>query len=113
VDAFECGQKLVLVREAVGLLEHGFALRTDEFSRDEQQTLPDGRQGQALPRVWQAEPTELIEQVVREDDQLEVGPVGLPVAGRDLAQGVSFFHLADDQLRLRTVVVEPPEVQWG
>ncbi len=61
----------------------------------------------------QTDPEEPVQEGVREDHEMEIGPVRLPVTGRDLPQGVGFLHLADDQFGFRPVVVKLPEGKRG
>ncbi len=71
LDTFQSGGELFLIRKSLGQLEHGLALGAHQFGGDEQQALADGGQREALPGLGQTDPAEPIQQVVREDHELE------------------------------------------
>ena len=57
------------------------------------------------------QPLEPVDDVVGEQEEVEVGFVGEEVSGRDAAQGVVAFELADQEFDSRAVVVQAPQLQ--
>jgi len=100
-----------LVGEAVRQFEERPPLRADEFTRYQQEPLANRREREALPGLRETETPEPVEEVVREDHELEVGLVRLPVAGWDLPESVRLLHLPDDEFGYGPPIVEAPHVQ--
>jgi len=73
--------------------------------------LPQRLQGGGVQFRRQAEALEPVDQIVREEQEMEVGLVGTKVTSRDAAQGVVPFELLDEEFDAGTVVVEAPEVE--
>jgi len=110
-DIFQDLQKSVRVRITARQTQGRSSLGSKQLRRHQEQPIANRLQVERLPIGRQAEALEPIDQVVGQKDQMEVGLVGGPISGGDLAQGVSFQELSNDQLPRGPLVVESPEVQ--
>lgn len=85
--------------------------RSKKLGGHEEDLVPQRLQRGALKFVWQAQPTERVDQIVGEQEQMEVGLVGEEVAGWDVAHRVIPLELFDKQFDPGAIVVKPPEVE--
>src|SRR3989338_9922191 len=101
--------ELTLVLIADRELEHVPMTASDQTGRQDQETSAQRAQGRGLPFAWQTQPTEPVDQVVGQQDQMEIDLVGLPGLRGNLGQGIGLLQFADVELDTRASGVKAPD----
>ena len=109
--ALQCLQEVDGPGIARRKVERGNPVRPYKLGWYHEQALTKPLQSSSLQMGWNTETFEPVQQVVGQQHDLEECLVGLEVVGGNFAQGIGVFQFSDNQLRPRSLVVEPPKVE--
>src|SRR5438445_10956984 len=100
-NASQCAHEVRSPRVTRRKTQSGNPARSHQLGRYHEQALAKTLQGGPPQMRWDTETFEPVQQVVRQQDNLEERLVGLEVLRRNLPQGVGVLQFSDDQFRPR------------
>lgn len=95
-DALKCFLEVGDKSVAWGNAQRRDATGPNQLGRDQEQSLSQALESSALQMSWSTKALEPVQQVVGQQHDLEEHLVGREVLGRNLAQRIGVFQLADD-----------------
>ena len=112
IDFVDGLKKEFLMYVAWGHLDLVSASRMNQTSWQIEQFSAQSMQGSRAPLSWQTQAFEPVDQIVSEQNQMEMNPIGQETVGRDIAQRKAFFEFPDIQFASGSGLVEMPYAFW-
>jgi len=112
IDFVDGLKKEFLMYVAWGHLDLVSASRMNQTSWQIEQFSAQSMQGSRAPLSWQTQAFEPVDQIVSEQNQMEMNPIGQETVGRDIAQRKAFFEFLDIQFASGSGLVEMPYAFW-